>query len=127
MLARSLNRVGNWHLNVEEPLEALRCHQEALAIFRQLNDPHGIAETLDLLGMASYLGGDLVQGTRYYEQAVTLFRQLDDRLGLTSSLASLTLRDAIERHQGDAREAEKKFDKLKHQEQEELIQFLKSL
>src|SRR5947209_4984272 len=64
MLARSLNRVGNWHLNVEEPLEALRCHQEALAIFRQLNDPHGIAETLDLLGMASYLGGNLVQGTR---------------------------------------------------------------
>lgn len=67
----------------------------ALAIFQQLNDPHGIAETLDLLGMASYLGGDLVQGTQYYEQAVTLFRQLDDRLGLTSSLASLTLRGAL--------------------------------
>lgn len=95
MLARSLNRIGNWHLNVEEPLEALRCHQEALTIFRQLNDAHGIAETLDLLGMASYLGGDLVQGTKYYEQAVTLFRQLDDRLGLTSSLASLTLRGAV--------------------------------
>jgi DNA-binding CsgD family transcriptional regulator/tetratricopeptide (TPR) repeat protein len=95
MLARSLNRVGNWHLNVEEPLEALRCHLEALAIFRQLNDPHGISETLDLLGMASYLGGDLVQGTRYYEQAVTLFRQVDDRVGLTSSLASLTLRGAL--------------------------------
>jgi hypothetical protein len=45
--------------------------------------------------MASYLGGDLVQGTRYYEQAVTLFRQLDDRVGLTSSLASLTLRGAV--------------------------------
>jgi DNA-binding CsgD family transcriptional regulator len=95
MLARSLNRVGNWHLNVEEPLEALRCHQEALAIFQQLKDSHGIAETLDLLGMASYLGGDLVQGTRYCEQAVTLFRQLDDRVGLTSSLASLTLRGAV--------------------------------
>ncbi len=95
MLARSLNRVGNWHLNVEEPLEALQCHQEALAIFQQLNDPHGIAETLDLLGMASYLGGDLVQGTRYYEQAVTIFRQLDDRVGLTSSLASLALRGAL--------------------------------
>ena len=95
MLARSLNRVGNWHLNVEEPLEALRCHEEALAIFRQINDPHGIAETLDLLGMASYLGGDIVQGTRYFEQAVTLFRQLDDRVGLTSSLASLTIRGAL--------------------------------
>ncbi|HEU0002264.1 MAG TPA: tetratricopeptide repeat protein [Ktedonobacteraceae bacterium] len=95
MLARSLNRVGNWHLNVEEPLDALRCHQEALTIFQQLNDAHGIAETLDLLGMASYLGGDLVQGTKYYEQAITLFRQLDDRIGLTSSLASLTLRGAV--------------------------------
>lgn len=95
MLARSLNRVGNWHLNVEEPLEALRCHQEALAIFQQLNNSRGIAETLDLLGMASYLGGDLVQGTRYYKQAVMLFRQLDDRVGLTSSLASLTLRGAV--------------------------------
>ena len=31
---------------------------------------HGIAETLDLLGMTSYLGGDLVQGTIYYEQAI---------------------------------------------------------
>ncbi len=40
---------------------------------------------------------------------------------------SLTLLDAIERHRGEASEAEKKFDKLKHQEQEELIQFLKSL
>ena len=45
--------------------------------------------------MASYLGGDLVQGTRYYEQAVALFRQMDDRLGLISSLASLTLRGAL--------------------------------
>ncbi len=90
--AHSLNRIGNWHLNVEQPHEALRYHQDALAIFQQLHDLHGIAETLDLLGMTSYLGGDLVQGTTYYEQAVTLFRQLDDRQGLTSSLATMTLR-----------------------------------
>src|SRR5207245_11484598 len=25
MLALSLNRVGHWHLNVEDPIEALRC------------------------------------------------------------------------------------------------------
>ncbi len=52
--ARSLNRIGNWHLNVEQPHEALRYHREALAIFQQLHDSHGIAETLDLLGMTSY-------------------------------------------------------------------------
>ena len=90
--ARSLNRVGNWHLNVERPTEALAHHQEALNIFQQLEDQPGIAETLDLLGMTSYLGGDLLRGTSYYEQAVALFRQLDDRGGLTSSLATLTMR-----------------------------------
>ena len=89
--AHSLNRMGNWHLNIEQPLEALRYHREALAIFQELHDQHGIAETLDLLGMTSYLGGDLVQGTVYYEQAIALFRELDDRNGLTSSLATLAV------------------------------------
>src|SRR5438132_1008677 len=90
--ARSLNRIGNWHLNVEQPNEALRYHREALAIFQQLHDSRGIAETLDLLGMTSYLGGDLIGGTTYYQQAITLFEELGNREGLTSSLATLTMR-----------------------------------
>ena len=90
--ARSLNRIGNWHLNVEQPHEALRSHREALAIFQQLNDSRGIAESLDLLGMTSYLGGDLIGGTAYYQQAIALFRELGDKPGLTSSLATLSLR-----------------------------------
>ena len=90
--ARSLNRIGNWHLNVEQPHEALRYHREALAIFQQLHDTRGIAETLDLLGMASYLCGDLVGGTVYYRQAIALFDELGNREGLTSSLATLVMR-----------------------------------
>jgi predicted ATPase/DNA-binding CsgD family transcriptional regulator len=89
--ARSLNRVGNWHLNVEQPGEALRYHQEAFSIFQKLNDPHGIAETLDLLGMASGLSGDLIQGAVYYKQAITLFSEIGNRQGLTSSLATLAM------------------------------------
>ena len=89
--ARSLNRIGNWHLNVEQPHEALRYHQEALTIFQQLQDARGIAETLDLLGMTSYLVGDLLGGTTYYRQASTLFDELGNREGLTSSLATLTM------------------------------------
>jgi tetratricopeptide (TPR) repeat protein len=92
--AHSLNRMGNWHLNIEQPLEALRYHREVLTIFQELHDQHGIAETLDLLGMTSYLGGDLVLGTTYYKQAIALFRELDDRHGLTSSLATLALSGA---------------------------------
>ena len=89
--AHSLNRMGNWHMNIEQPLEALRYHHKALTVFQELHDQHGIAETFDLLGMTSYLGGDLVQGTAYYDQAIALFRALDDRNGLTSSLATLAL------------------------------------
>ena len=90
-LAHSLNRMGNWHLNTERPLEALCYHQEALATFQSMNDQHGLAETLDLLGMAHYLSGDLFQGTANYQQAVALFQQLGDRQGLVSSLAQLTV------------------------------------
>ncbi|MGZ3625301.1 MAG: ATP-binding protein, partial [Ktedonobacteraceae bacterium] len=89
--AHSLNRMGNWHMNIEQLLEALHYHREALTVFQELHDQHGIAETFDLLGMTSYLGGDLVQGTAYYDQAITLFRELDDRNGLSSSLATLAL------------------------------------
>ncbi|HLZ63026.1 MAG TPA: tetratricopeptide repeat protein, partial [Ktedonosporobacter sp.] len=66
--------------------------QEALILFEQRHDAQGIAETLDLLGMASYLGGNLLQGTAYYQQAIALFREPGDKPGLTSSLATLTLR-----------------------------------
>jgi predicted ATPase len=65
-LAQSLNHIGNWHLNVEQPGQSLRYHEEALAVFQKLGDERGIAETLDLLGMASALGGDLVQSAAYY-------------------------------------------------------------
>src|SRR5436305_9264067 len=90
--AHSLNRIGNWHLNVEQPHEAKSYHREALAIFQQLHDSRGIAETLDLLGMTSYLGGDLIRGTAYYQQAVALFDELGNGEGLTSSLATLIMR-----------------------------------
>lgn len=97
--ARSLNRIGNWHLNVEQPDEARRYQQEALSIFQQLHDRRGIAETLDLLGMTGYLGGDLSGGTVYYQQAVALFSELGDQQGLTSSLATLAIRGPT--HQTD--------------------------
>ena len=41
--------------------------------------------------------------------------------------ASLTFLDAITRHHGEASKVTQKFDKLKRSEQEELIEFLKSL
>jgi len=96
MLAHNLNRVGNWHLNIEEPREALRYHQVALTLFQHAHDQRGLAETYDLLGMTSFIGGDLVQATNYYQQALALFQQLDDRQGLTSILAMLSALGGIQ-------------------------------
>lgn len=91
-LARTLNRVGNWYVNIEQPQVALGYHQEALNIFSQVDDQHGLAETFDLLGMASEESGDPLQFTNYYHQAIMLFREIDDRQGLASSLASIAVR-----------------------------------
>lgn len=91
MLARSLNRIGNWLANVGRPGEALRLHQRALNLFEELEHRSGQADTLDLLGMASYLAGDMRQSQTHYRQAVDHFRALDRRRGLVSGLAMMSL------------------------------------
>lgn len=85
MLARSLNRLGNWCANVDRPADALAYHQEALELCQ--SDREGMAETFDLLGMANYIHGDLVTSAAFYEQAIELERELGDRNALVSSLA----------------------------------------
>ncbi len=91
-LAQSLNRLGNWYVNSEQPREGQRYHQEALTIVQQQRDQRGLADTLDLLGMTSRLSGDLRQGTVYYEQALPLCQALDNRHLLVSILATLAMR-----------------------------------
>lgn len=90
MLGHSLNRVGNWYMNIDLPFEGLRIHQEALDIFQMLNDPGGLAETYDLLGITSFEACDFVSGARYYENAIRRFRELGNLPGLSSSLANLS-------------------------------------
>lgn len=94
-VGHSLNRLGNWYANVEQPEAGLRYHREALELFQTQNDPRGLVETLDLLGMSSQLNSDLAQSHQFYQRAIALWRALSDRRGLASSLASLPLCAAI--------------------------------
>lgn len=96
LLARNLNRISNWHLNIGQPHEAVRYYHEALAIFERLADRRHMAETLTMLGTASFSGGDLVQGTIYLERALALFRQLEDRAGVLNTLVHLTLHSSFQ-------------------------------
>jgi DNA-binding CsgD family transcriptional regulator/nucleoside-triphosphatase THEP1 len=90
-IARSLNRLGNCRANQDEPLQAQADHQEALAIFEQLGAQAEIAQTLDLLAMATHLAGDDALAARRWRQAVDAFRVVGDRAGLSSSLAALAV------------------------------------
>jgi DNA-binding CsgD family transcriptional regulator len=89
LIATSLNRLGNWLVNMHQPLEGRRYHEEALAIFRELGDRRAIAETVDLLSLACSFGGDNQAAATYLRQALTLFEELDDRRGMVSALATL--------------------------------------
>jgi DNA-binding CsgD family transcriptional regulator/tetratricopeptide (TPR) repeat protein len=92
-LGHSLNRIGNWHVNVEQPLVGRRYHEEALTIFEALADRRGMAETLDLLGMAMCCSGELRRSMAVYDRAAGLLRELEDRhANLVMSLALLASR-----------------------------------
>jgi tetratricopeptide (TPR) repeat protein len=84
--AESLNWMGNWYANAEIPAEAVACHQAALEIFEALKDQKGLANTLDLLGIANLLGAHHRASLGFYERAITLFEDLDDRPRQMASL-----------------------------------------
>jgi DNA-binding CsgD family transcriptional regulator/tetratricopeptide (TPR) repeat protein len=86
--ARSLNRIGNWLVNIGRVADGLQAHQEALVIFEALHDTQGMAETFDLLGMANGMYGDTVKAVEQYERAIASLRTLSDRQGLISSLTT---------------------------------------
>jgi tetratricopeptide (TPR) repeat protein len=91
-IAHSLNRLGNWHVNREEPGQGRAYHEEALRVFEEEGTPLEVAATHDLLGMATGLGADLSQSLAHYEEAIRLLRGLDEpeaRRILSSSLASM--------------------------------------
>lgn len=92
MLAHTLNRLGNWHMNTGHYHTARTMHQEALTIFQSTGDQRGLAETLDLLGISNYNCGDVLQAVARYEQAIACWRVIGDQRGLAESLLSLSLR-----------------------------------
>lgn len=86
--ARSMNRVGNWLVNMGRPSEGLAHHASALAIFESEHDTLGTAETLDLIGMANGIFGDLPAGVAAFTRSIELLRPLGPSIALASSLTS---------------------------------------
>ena len=84
--AHSLNRLGNWSVNIGQTVEGLKSHRRALEIFEQDQDEQGMADTRDLLGMATLQHGDQIGSYNEYQHAISLYRKLNDKHGLISAL-----------------------------------------
>ena len=88
-LADSLNRLGNWLVNTGRPWEGVGHHREALALLEAQEDRRSLADTLDLLGMAEWIGtGEAAAAVRDFGRAIDLLRALDLPQQLSSCLAS---------------------------------------
>jgi DNA-binding CsgD family transcriptional regulator len=84
--AHSLNRLGNWYVNIGQTSQGLKDHYRALEIFEEVQDEEGTANTHDLLGMASMQHGDQIGSFDEYQYAIQLFRKMDNKHGLVSAL-----------------------------------------
>jgi CxxC motif-containing protein (DUF1111 family) len=76
--------------------------------------------------MTSYLAKQNVESTQNKMRTAPLWG-VRLRSRLMHDGASLTLRDAILRHRGEAADESRRFDRLSSQEQEALLAFLRSL
>jgi DNA-binding CsgD family transcriptional regulator len=84
-VARSLDRVGNWHMNTGRVRQALAYQQMALEVLESIDDRRGVADTLNLLGMTSAFV-DPEQSAAYYTRAIPLAREFDSRQDLVTAL-----------------------------------------
>jgi DNA-binding CsgD family transcriptional regulator/tetratricopeptide (TPR) repeat protein len=90
--ARSLNHLGNWLQNTVHIQEALEAHQEALRLFEMKGDRQGMAQTLEMLGMAYFFIGDTARAVKdFFGRVIELFCNLGDRQSLSSALAARAL------------------------------------
>jgi CHAT domain-containing protein/tetratricopeptide (TPR) repeat protein len=76
----------------EESLhQALVAYETALPLWRDLDSPREIANTLNSIGEVYFVLGEVKKSLEYREQALPLRRDLDDRRGVASALNSIAV------------------------------------
>jgi tetratricopeptide (TPR) repeat protein len=90
--AANLDKLGEAYWLLGEAREALRCHEQALAMTRQLGNRQQEARCLTNLGRVYWILGHPQEAREYHEQALTIFQTLsaiDDRWGEAHCLGNL--------------------------------------
>ena len=87
-LGEALVKTGLMQLNVARLADSQRTLERALAIFRDLDDRRGRAQTLDVLSMVAGIGGRLAESGAHNDEALALFRALGDRMPQASLITN---------------------------------------
>ncbi|MCP4657077.1 MAG: CHAT domain-containing protein [bacterium] len=90
-IASILSRLGCLYRTIGELQEARTCHEEALRLARELEDPRREAFYLQNLGLVYKTLGKPQQALTCYEQAIALWRGLDELVGKAGTLANLSV------------------------------------
>ena len=80
-MAAALDRKGVIHRNAARFRDALAHHQEALEIFRESGDRHGLAQALVHAGAALWYLGRLREEMQFLNEALEIYREDGDRRG----------------------------------------------
>lgn len=80
-----LGVINPWH----DDTRAITSLEESLALYRELQRPFYIANTLVRLGNILLTREDVARAQRCYEESLTLLRQTDDRLALPFAMRHL--------------------------------------
>ena len=80
---------GVRQVNVSQFREALRLWEQALAIYRDIQDRQGEGRVLGNLGSANYILGDYRQAIDFHEQSLAIAREIGDRGGEERALRNL--------------------------------------
>lgn len=77
--AQALSRAGALWRDQGDYQQATVFFEEALQLYRELNDKWGIAATLNGIGYVLHEQGDFDRATALYEESLSLFRELGDK------------------------------------------------
>jgi non-specific serine/threonine protein kinase len=96
--AEALRGMGSFVRMQGDFSKARALYQEALALFRTLDDKRGIAHALGSLGTIAWEQGNYAESHQHHQESLRLKRELGDKSGIAATLSSLAV-NAFE--QGD--------------------------
>lgn len=112
--ARALHWMGDIHRRKGDPIQATELLTRAMALFQELGDDSGLADTLDDLGQVQWLLGKMTEALDHSARALELRRRLADRRKVAVSLLHIgfieLLRGLIDPAVGCFEEALRKHD-----------------